>query len=278
VLYNGKAEAITMPVWRRWNIDLASSGANVKAVQSLTLGVSGSGKGMLLVDDIRLYRDPAVVEPKDPGNNGLSASYAFDGDVKDSSGKGYDGTPEGNPVFVDDPGFGKAIQLDGIDDCVVLPIGPLINTLTSATFSTRVNFSNKGGSWQRIFDFGSGIDSYVLLSPSALPYGGMWFGIRSPSSTAESVTSTESPLLTGWHHVAAVIDGMSNTMQLYVDGGLVASGTTTRVPKDLGNATQNWLGKSQWAEDPLFAGALDEFRIYNRALSEREVRYLAGDR
>ena len=41
---------------------------------------------------------------------------------------------------------------------------------------------------------------------------------------------------------------------------------------------QNWLGRSQWTADAFFTGVLDDFRIYNRALSESEVRYLAGDR
>jgi hypothetical protein len=47
---------------------------------------------------------------------------------------------------------------------------------------------------------------------------------------------------------------------------------------DLGVTTQNWLGRSQWTADPFFGGSIDDFHIYNRALSESEVRYLAGDR
>jgi len=38
------------------------------------------------------------------------------------------------------------------------------------------------------------------------------------------------------------------------------------------------LGRSQYTADSFFVGSIDEFRIYNRALSEGEVRYLAGDR
>ncbi|NLZ04416.1 MAG: LamG domain-containing protein, partial [Phycisphaerae bacterium] len=34
----------------------------------------------------------------------------------------------------------------------------------------------------------------------------------------------------------------------------------------------------QYTADPYFAGSLDEFQIYTRALSVGEVRYLAGDR
>ncbi len=68
------------------------------------------------------------------------------------------------------------------------------------------------------------------------------------------------------------------TMRLYVDGWLAASGPTTDLPADMGVTTQNWLGRSLWTADPYFMGLLDEFRIYNRALSDNEVRYLAGDR
>ena len=67
-------------------------------------------------------------------------------------------------------------------------------------------------------------------------------------------------------------------MQLCLDGDVVASGPTVVLPKDLGKTTQNWLGKSQWSSDALFACILDDFRIYTRVLSTGEVRYLAGDR
>ncbi len=86
------------------------------------------------------------------------------------------------------------------------------------------------------------------------------------------------PLTEGWHHVAILIDGAAGTLQLYQDGLLVASGATTVLPKNLGNTTQNWLGRSQFEADPYFGGAMDDLRIYNRALSPGEIRYLAGDR
>jgi len=43
----------------------------------------------------------------------------------------------------------------------------------------------------------------------------------------------------------------------------------------LGTTTQNWLGKSQWP-DPYFSGSLDDFRIYNRVLSQPEIGQLAA--
>jgi len=56
VTYGGGSAALTTGLWRQWNIDLASVGTNLKAVKTLSIGVSGSGKGILRIDDIRLYR------------------------------------------------------------------------------------------------------------------------------------------------------------------------------------------------------------------------------
>jgi hypothetical protein len=277
VVYNGKPEALTRILWTQWNVDLSSMGGNLGSVGSLTIGVSGSGKGTLYIDDVRLYRSaPAVVQPVDPGTTGLSAYYAMDGDMKDSSGHGYNGTLVGDPVFVDAPtGFGKALQFDGVNDYVELSITPLLGTLTNATFAVRINVDSTGGAWTRIFDFGTGETVNMFLTPDA--GGPVRFAITTSGSGGESQATSSGSLAPGWHHVAAVIDGVTMTMQLYVDGEMADSGETTVLPSTLGATTQNWLGRSEYP-DPYYMGAMDEFRIYNRVLSAGEVRYLAGDR
>ncbi len=277
--YKGSADALARPLWKQWNIDLSTVGTSMKSVKTLAVGVSASGKGSLIIDDIRLYRTaPEAVQPTDPGTNGLSAYYAMEGDVKDSSGKGNNGTVQGSPSYADGPaGYGKAIQLNGVADYVELPIGNLISTLASATFSIKVNMAASTDAWQRIFDFGTGEQVNMFLTPNAGVAGLVRFAITTASSGGESGLNA-SAALTGWHHVAVTIDGAAKTMQLYIDGELAASGATTTLPSALGKTTQNWLGRSQYATDAYLNGALDEFRIYNRSLSAAEVRYLAGDR
>ena len=57
VVYSGNANALKTPYWAQWNIELASLGANLKGITKLAIGVEGtSGKGIMYVDDIRLYR------------------------------------------------------------------------------------------------------------------------------------------------------------------------------------------------------------------------------
>jgi len=104
------------------------------------------------------------------------------------------------------------------------------------------------------------------------------FAITTGAGAGESPVTAPAPLSPGWHHLAVTVDSSAMTLQLYVDGNVVASAPTTVLPADLGETTQNWLGRSQYEADPYFMGMLDEFRIYDRALSASEVRYLAGDR
>ncbi|MDH7599703.1 MAG: LamG domain-containing protein, partial [Sedimentisphaerales bacterium] len=279
VNYGGSSDAIKLGVWKQWNIDLSGIGG-LKSVSSLTIGVNSSGSGRLYIDDIRLYREaPEVVVPVDPGNNGLAAAYSFEGNCQDVSGKGLHGTGQNDPSYVAGV-VGQAISLDGTNDYVELPIGNLISSSASMTISTWVNWSGATGNWQRIFDFGTGTANYMFLTPTASAgmTGPLRFAIRQTTSTGESQANAPRTLPTGWHHVAVVIDGDGMMMYLYLDGDLVGSGATLVLPRDLGVTTQNWLGRSQFTADSYFNGQLDEFRIYNRALSAAEVRYLAGDR
>ncbi len=281
VLCNGGAAVTALPLWKQWNIDLASVGTNFKSVKTLTIGVgdgSAGGKGVLHVDDLLLYRTaPAAVSPLDPGAGSLMAYYKMEGNAQDSSGKNYHGTTSGNIGYEDGPA-GKAMIFNGTNAYVTLPIGPLIATLTDTTVATNVYFANTGGAWQRIFDFGtSSTTGYMFLCPRQGTTGAMRFAIRTPTVT-ERIVNAPTMVPFGWHHVAVVIDSTTMRITLYLDGVQVGSAATTILPKDMGNTTQNWLGKSQYPTDAYFTGSLDEFRIYNRALSAAEIRYLAGDR
>jgi hypothetical protein len=281
--YPGSPASLAAPLWKQWNIDLTTLGNTAKSVGMLTIGVAGSGTGMLYIDDIRLYREaPPLPEPAvDPGTANLVALYAMEDNVNDGSGNGRNGTAQVGSSFGTGPtGYGKAIVFDGTSGYVDLPIGTLIQSLTSATFATWVNWAGTGGAWSRIFDFGTGIEVNMWLTPNAA--GGPRFAITTSGSVGESRLTGQARLPGGgWHHVAVAIDGATSEMQLYVDGAVVASGPTSVLPADLGNTTQNWIGRSQYAEqygDPYLDGSVDDFRIYNRALSGPEIRCLVGDR
>ena len=223
---------------------------------------------------------PEAVASVDPGVEGLAAKYSLDNNLEDTSGRGLGaGTVIGGPFFVDGRiGNGRALSFNGLDDYVTLPIGGVIASADSITISCWADFSNEGGAWQRLWDFGSGdgANPYMFLCPRVNTNGPVRLAIRS-ATVGESVINGPSTLASGWQHVAAVIDGQTRTMTLYINGSAVAQGSTQVIPSELGNTTQNYLAKSQYP-DALYQGSLDELMIYTRALSEGEIRYLAGDK
>lgn len=277
ISYNNGAAATALPLWKQWNIPLTTAGVNFKSVKSLTFGVEGTGTGTVFVDDIRLYATaPEVVGATNPGTTGLVALYTMDDNVQDSSGRNYHGTL--NAAVGYEAGYlGKALGFNGSSTYVDLPIGPLMPTLNSMTIATHVNFKGGSGSWQRIFDIGTGTTNYMFLTPRQGTTGSMRFAIRT-TAIGEQIVDAPAAMPLGWHHAAITIDSATMTMKLYLDGDLMGTAATTLLPKDLGNTNQNWLGRSQYTADAYFSGLLDEFRIYNRVLSAAEVRYLAGDR
>ncbi len=197
--------------------------------------------------------------------------------VVDSSGYNNHGALGGGPQWI--VGYdGGALEFDGRDDYVDLPIDSTIGSLTNSTFAIWAD-SRPGGSWQRIFDFGNDLDVYMCLIPRVWFMDPMRFAITTSGVTGEvQVTAAES-IPDGWHHVAVTINAETNTIVLYLDGEEIADYTGTIItPSDMGNTTNNWLGRSHDTNDGYYLGSLDDFRIYNYALSQAEVaRAMKGD-
>ena len=275
--------------WNQWDIllqDFADQGVDLANVNSISIGLGDKinpvpgGEGHVFFDDIRLDRsEPIVVEPEpesvDPGMGNLVAYYALENNAQDGSGNGQNGTVSGNPVYVSGPtDFGTALEFDGTGDYVTLPIGSTISTLSDCSITAWVNWPG-GDTWQRIFDFGTGDTVYMFLTPN-MGADSMSFAITTGENTGEEQTVLRG-YPTGWHHVAVIIDPGNSTHTLYLDGKAAAQNTSAvNVPADLGETSQNWLGRSQFAADPYFQGSLDEFRIYNKVLSRPEILYLIG--
>ena len=75
--------------------------------------------------------------------------------------------------------------------------------------------------------------------------------------------------------MAVTLSGTTGT--LYVDGAQAGNQNTnmTLKPSSLVTLTQTWIGRSQYS-DPYFNGLIDDFKVYNRALSPAEIATLYG--
>jgi hypothetical protein len=190
----------------------------------------------------------------------------------DSSGHGWHGTLVNGPAWVAGK-INNAVSLSG-SAYATLPTG-VVSTVSDFTISAWVNVTGTSN-WQRIFDFGTGTSAYMYLTPKNGVNGKVRYAILPSGGGSEQQIDGPAALATGtWTHVAVSLSG--STGILYING--VASGTNTAMtfkPSSLGNTTQNYIGKSQFSGDPYLTGAIDEFQIYNRALSAGEIGILAA--
>ncbi len=200
------------------------------------------------------------------GDNGLVSHYQFDDNLLDGSINFNHSAKLGGTSFVTGKAGNKAIALNGTDAFLQLP-ATLANQ-QEITVATWVNW-NGGSAWQRIFDFGNGEAENVFLTPSS-GAGTLRFVIRNGGD--EQQLNAPGLPVGQWSHVAVTL-GASGA-SLYVNGVLVAESSAITIrPLDF-KPVLNYIGRSQYP-DPLFNGAVDDFRVYNYALSAGEVAQLA---
>jgi hypothetical protein len=169
--------------------------------------------------------------------------------------------------------IGSALKLSGNGDYVQLPAG-IVSGLSDFTVSAWVNPS-ANSAWSRVFDFGTGTNDYMFLTLSA-GGGPLRFAITTSGNGAEQQLTAPSTLpLNTWSHVAVTLSGATGT--LYINGTPVATDANmTLHPSDLGATNQDWIGRSQFNGDPALNGTVDDFQIYDHALSGAEIAALAG--
>jgi Concanavalin A-like lectin/glucanases superfamily/Putative Ig domain len=191
----------------------------------------------------------------------LQARYALDGNGDESLG-GTAATLNGTVSYADGV-LNQALVLDGTTTYGTL--GTLPNLVYKDMSVSAWVWWDGGSAWQRIFDFGSGTDEYVFLSTSN--GSGMRFSIK--ENGVEQVLDAGALPTGQWVHVAVTLGG--NTATIYLNG--VAKATSSSITNDPSNIslTQCFIGDSQYAADPLFAGKIDDLRLYNYALTPTEI-------
>jgi arabinoxylan arabinofuranohydrolase len=180
-------------------------------------------------------------------------------------GPAWDGTLPNAGTF----SSGQLTLASGSQQYVRLPAG-IVSTLSNFTIEVWVKL-NSTANWSRIFDFGNSTTTYMFLTPQNGSTTRLRFAITTGGGGGEQQITGPTALAAGsWYHIAVSLKG--NTGILYVNGVPVGTNTVmTLKPSSLGSTTNNYLARSQFAADPYLNGVIDEFRIYNVALSPNEI-------
>ncbi len=207
--------------------------------------------------------------------DGLVARYTFDegsGSVaKDSSGNGLDGQIFEARFVKPDGGRGYVLYFDTPQarvDCGKSPAFDITGPITIQMWIRPETGYSVGSGEPGLA--GKDLSSYMISFT-----GGCWWYIN---DTANAI-SCESPL-GEWTHVVAVFDGKE--MRLYRDGRQVNQRNSTHATINHSSSSFIIRPPVVWggAIDPIQRIMIDDVRLYNRALSSREISddYMRGSK
>ncbi len=215
---------------------------------------------------------------------GLMAYYPFNGNANDASGRGNNGVVSGAIPTFDRRGTpNSAYFFDGVNDNIAIASSPSLhpfNQLT-ITFWIRVDSINnnhmailhKGG--EAILQPWLANREYAIYAKQN--FSAYYFLIYSAGNEGEQhEVNSNSFFPNRWLFVAAVYDRINHTMKSYVNGVLnqqVYDSYSTFNRNDF-PLTIGTEAETVWQDHSPFLGALDELRLYNRALSAEEIRAL----
>ena len=190
-----------------------------------------------------------------------------------------DATPYGSyvPVWGEGKiGGGIAFSAANATDGMIVPSYEAIE-FESAPFSYELWFkSTAGNSSQSRYLLHKGSHSSEIAGNTGswfgLEYknGRLYFGVDDDVTKSLAEGSATSYFDGNWHHVVAVRDVENAQLRLYIDGELFASGEdkTGAISGEealvIGNVNINF--------DAPFIGSIDEFTLYNDALTEIEIK------
>jgi hypothetical protein len=190
--------------------------------------------------------------------------------VEDRSNYGSEGTIQGDAKWVDGK-FGKGLELDGTS-FVLVPDRDEFKITDEITLACWANFEAVDGQYNFLvcrFDWAGGDNRcYEMYLQAGVPNivtspdGG---GGNTPAAARDPVDVGE------WYHLAGIFDG--SELKIYVNGEEAGS-AEPRGGKIFDGEASITIGdnNSGLAPDFRFVGAIDEVAIYNRALSQSEIK------
>ena len=167
--------------------------------------------------------------------------------------------------------FGKALSFDGVDDYVRVSNSQSLANVGKVTATLWVKLNNLNDQFFYTHkDANNGHEIVIYQGKIGFPIllGGTWY-----EGTYVPVTDYLEP--NKWYFLAGTYDG--ETVKFYINGEFISqdtspSGDLSTINRDL------CIGQNDFINTLVVNGTIDEVRIYNRALSENEIKMLYFNR
>ncbi|MCK4887245.1 MAG: LamG domain-containing protein, partial [Planctomycetes bacterium] len=215
----------------------------------------------------------------------LRAWYKFDetsdANVADSSGNGFNTVVSNvgtTPEWDTEGAIGGCLQETGLWTAmyVDVPAAVFSTMSTQATFAwwAQLTPTSVGGGW---FTGNDGSGDMIKAIP--YPSGDNWYGVYRAGSTTTNWWwgyGAASPV-GEWHHFALVFDSVADIKKLYFDGDVVSNPGITEGDSMADIDVFKLFSRTAAAPAAwdVFKGKMDDFRIYDEALSDSEIERLS---
>lgn len=215
-----------------------------------------------------------------PDKGTILLNHFDDGTANDESRWRNNGVISGATYLENGGVSGGAFSFDGIDDYIEYASSPSFDFLGESTVSLWVKTTGASTAFIGKNDYAgttmygrSGQWLIMIDNAGKLKYHS-WMDSGCFDLAGSKVINDGK-----WHHVAAVISVPGKTIKFYVDGSLDTSGVTWSITNSAGKLFLGSCGRvagAGWCSyscpSNYFNGILDEVAIYNRALSENEIK------
>lgn len=201
-------------------------------------------------------------------DDGLVAYYPFDGDAIDVSGYGNHGAVYGAILTSDRFDIpNSAYYFGGNGENIACGNGETLQISGDITVCA----------WVKLISGGVIVNKYLLNVDRGwlieiYPGGAVAFNVRSGVGELNSSGGNFNVLDDQWHFVVGQRSG--RILKIYIDGGL-NSQKDSYTSADMSNSAAMYIGvQSDRPTDPaaFTKGVIDEVRVYNRALTDSEIR------
>jgi len=155
----------------------------------------------------------------------------------------------------------------------ILTSGSVFNTNgLSFAFWVKSNNTSTNG---RIFEFGNQVSAtYAILISIVSNKLTLKIIINNVGTTYDTSYNINNNV---WRHICWTLTystGSTSTYNVYIDGSIIYTITSGIYPSSIVTYPLCYIGKSTYSIDPSFNGVIDDFRFYNRILSQSEVSTL----
>ena len=217
----------------------------------------------------------------------LVGRWTFDdGTANDSVVTNHGTVSAGGATIVTDAVRGKVLDLDGTTGYVTIPVAAFDticktggNKVTISLWQYGDNIASSDGVHHFMFHGRAGtvvtLGCYMLTNTGKIQF------TTFTSDNAGKIPASASEYNGQWNHYAYTFDSAINTIKIYQNGVLYAS-STGKNQSLIRTMTAFRLGAStitnplNGAVQNFYSGMIDDFRVYNRVLTDGEILTLAG--